>query len=177
MNKASFLIFFLISILSFAQEDKKASIEWMSFEEAVMANNKEPKKFMIDVYTDWCGWCKRMDRTTFQDPKVVAVVNKYYHAVKLNAERKDTVILDDRTFVNEKPKGKRHPHQLAISLMQGKMTYPTVVYLDEKGNMLQPIPGFQSTENILPILNYFGSDAYKNTNWEDFQARFEQGEE
>ncbi len=172
MNKVLFLSVFVFSLASKAQEPKKESIEWMSFEEAVNANKVESKKFLIDVYTDWCGWCKRMDRTTFRDPEVVAVVNKYYHAVKLNAERKDTVILDDRTFVNEKPKGKRHPHQLAISLMQGKMTYPTVVYLDENGNMLQPIPGFQSTESILPILNYFGSDAYKTTDWEAYQEKF-----
>jgi thioredoxin-related protein len=155
-----------------ADKEEGERIEWMSFEEAVEANKSNPKKFLIDVYTDWCGWCKKMDRTTFQNPEVVSYVNKKYHAVKLNAERKDTVKLDDKVFVNENPGRKRNPHQLAISLMNGKMSYPTIVYLDEQGNMLQPIAGFQDAESIMPIINFFGENAYKNTSWEEYQKEY-----
>tara|TARA_B100001109_G_scaffold255564_1_gene259250 strand:- start:678 stop:1220 length:543 start_codon:yes stop_codon:yes gene_type:complete len=175
MNKILTIAFFLVlSHTISAQEETGNSqqIEWLSFTEAVEANKTEPKKFLIDVYTSWCGWCKKMDNTTFKDPEVVAYVKEHYHAVKLNAERKDTVYLNEQIFVNEKPNGRRHPHQLAISLMQGKMSYPTIVYLDESGNMLQPIPGFQSKENILPILYFFGENAYRNGSWEDFQKEF-----
>ncbi|MEQ8908854.1 MAG: thioredoxin family protein [Vicingaceae bacterium] len=187
-----FLLTYSIYTFSFAQEAKELNkapkatkqeskevekINWMGFEEAVELNKQEPKKFLIDVYTSWCGWCKKMDRTTFTQPEVVAYVSKHYHAVKLNAERKDTVRLDDRMFVNEKPDGRRHPHQLAISLMQGKMSYPTIVYLDEAGNMLQPIPGFQSAENILPILHYFGEDAYKSQEWPEFQKSYKKAQD
>lgn len=184
MNKISlmnhlftFLIALLFIVSAQAQKtstsaEKKNKIEWLSFEEAVKRNQKNPKKFLIDVYTDWCGWCKRMDQTTFKNEAVVSYVSQHYHAVKLNAERKDTVRLNEQLFINEKPNGRRHPHQLAISLMQGKMSYPTIVYLDESGNMIQPIPGYQSAENILPILYYFGENAYKSEDWPEFQKSF-----
>ena len=45
-----------------------AKIEWLTWDQAVAKMEKEPRKIMVDVYTDWCGWCKRMDASTFQDP-------------------------------------------------------------------------------------------------------------
>ena len=101
MNKILTIAFFLVlSHTISAQEETGNSqqIEWLSFTEAVEANKTEPKKFLIDVYTSWCGWCKKMDNTTFKDPEVVAYVKEHYHAVKLNAERKDTVYLNEQIF-------------------------------------------------------------------------------
>jgi hypothetical protein len=92
--------------------------------------------------------------------------------VKLNAERKDTVIIGGQTFINENPNGRRNPHQLAVSLLNGKMSYPSMVYLDENVNMLQPIAGFQSAKDIEPVLNYFGENAFKTVEWPKFQETF-----
>ncbi len=165
-----------VLILSFnssiCQENKSEKIEWMSFEEAVKKNETEPKKFIIDVWTTWCGWCKKMDATTFTNPQIVEYINENYHAVKLNAERKDTVIIGGKTFINENPNGRRSPHQLAISLLNGKMSYPSIVYLDENVNMLQPLAGYQDAKSIEPILHFFGENAYKTTEWPEFQNTF-----
>ena len=88
MNKLLPLLFcVLLGLSSAAQKDK---IEWLSFEEAVKRNEKEPKKFIVDVYTDWCGWCKKMDANTFTNPVIIKYINENYWAVKLNAERKDS---------------------------------------------------------------------------------------
>ena len=162
------ILIFTINI-SVAQENK---IEWMSFEEAVKKNETEPKKFIIDVWTTWCGWCKKMDATTFSNPKIIEYINENYHAVKLNAERKDTVVVGGKTFINQNPNGRRSPHQLAISLLNGKMSYPSTVYLDENVNMLQPLAGYQDAKSIEPILYFFGEDAYKTTQWHEIQNTF-----
>ena len=66
---------------------KGAEIQWLTMEEAYEKTQKEPKKILVDVYTDWCGWCKVMDRGTFRDEKVVAYVNEHYYAVKFDAEQ------------------------------------------------------------------------------------------
>ena len=62
-------------------------VEWMSWEEALARSESdaEPKKIFVDVYTDWCGWCKRMDATTFVDPTIVSLMDEHFYAVKLNA--------------------------------------------------------------------------------------------
>jgi thioredoxin-related protein len=147
-------------------------IQWLSFEEAILMNEKEPKKFLIDIYTSWCGWCKKMDATTFKDPLIVSYIQEHYWAVKLNAERKDTVLLGQQMFINENPGGKRHPHQLAVALLNGKMSYPSIVYLDENVEMLSPVPGYHDARGIEPILKYFGENAYKNASWEEYQKNF-----
>lgn len=85
----------------------------------------------------------------------------------------DTVRLGEQVFVNENPGGRRSAHQLAIALLNGKMSYPTIVYLDENANMLSPVPGYLDAEGIEPILKYYGDNAYKNTSWEEYQRTFE----
>mgnify|MGYP000144451756 FL=1 len=164
------------TFIVFSQEnnEEKDKIEWITFEEAIEANSKEQKKFFIDVYTDWCGWCKRMDATTFKDETIIQLLNENYHTVKLDAEMKDTVRLGNDTFVNEKPNQKRHPHQLAIALLNGKLSYPSVVFLDEKGNMIQPLAGYQKAENLAPILNFFADNEHlkEDANFEEYLKNY-----
>src|SRR5574337_722786 len=95
----------------------KEEIKWYSFQEAYNLNKTNPKKIFIDVYTDWCGWCKKMDASTFKDPNVIKIMNKYYYAVKLNAEMKDTITMDTVKFVNPSPNTPRSTHQLAAALL------------------------------------------------------------
>ena len=73
-------------------------IEWITIEEAMELHSKNPKYWIIDIYTDWCGWCKRMDATTFKDPYVTEEINKNYYAVKFNAEAKRDIVVGDKTY-------------------------------------------------------------------------------
>ena len=65
-----------------------ATLKWYTWEEAVELNKTKPKKMFVDVYTDWCGWCKKMDKSTFADPAVAAYLAENFYPVKLNAEQK-----------------------------------------------------------------------------------------
>lgn len=163
------LALLLMGTVAVAQE----TIHWMDFEEAVKACQKTPKKIFVDVYTDWCGWCKKMDKTTFADPAVAQYVNEKYYAVKFDAERNDTVHFMGTDFVPVKQPGSfRSIHQLAASMLQGKMSYPSYVVFNEELKVIQVIPGYQEVKTFLPILHFFGDDAYKTTAWKDYIETF-----
>ena len=133
---------------------KEAKIKWMTVEEAFAATQKNPKKIFIDVYTDWCGWCKKMDRDTFDKAEIAEYMNKHFYAVKFNAEQKEDIVLGDQTF-KFIANGRRGYHQLAAALMNGKMSYPTVVVLNEKFKLLQPIPGYRDQTEMKKVLEFF----------------------
>jgi thioredoxin-related protein len=178
-----FLTFILLSSFK-GGDDKKIQkatpdekIKWYSFQEAYDLNKTKPKKIFIDVFTEWCGWCKKMDASTFTDPRVIKLMNKYFYAVKLDAEMKDTVVMDSAKFVNPNPMIKRSTHQLATALLNNQMSYPTTVYLNEKFALLsQPIPGYQTPENLEPILFFLGEELFNKQSWDEFVKTYKPGD-
>ena len=143
-------------------------IKWLTIEQAAERIKKEPRKVVIDVYTDWCGWCKKMDKDTFTDPEVAALINKHYYAVKLDAEGKEPITLNGHTYTF---KPDYRAHELAVALLQGQMSYPTTVYLDEKFNMLAPVPGYLNAKNFSKILRYFGENHHKTMEWKEYEKK------
>ena len=142
------------------------TIKWYTFEDAVKLSETKPKKIFIDVYTDWCGWCKRMDKDTFNDPIIAAYMNKHYYAVKLNAEQRDAINFNGKAF---QYKNEYKANELALSLLQGKMSYPSGVFLDEKFGLLTVVQGYQDANGFDPIIKYFAENIYLNKTWEEYQ--------
>ena len=153
-------------------EGKGEKVKWYSFEVAYLANKKKPKKVFVDVFTDWCGWCKKMDAETFTNPVIASYMMKNFYCVKLNAERKDTVIIDGQTFTNPHPSNTRSTHQIANELLKGNMSYPSYVFLNEKSQWLTVIPGYQNAHDFEAVLHYFAEDTYKKTPWEEYKSSF-----
>lgn len=149
-----------------------AKIKWLDIEEAEALNQKKPKKIFIDTYTDWCGWCKKMDASTFINPVIVEYMNKNFYAVKFNAERKDTVNFNNKEYINPNPTGSRSSHQLAMELLSGRMSFPSFVFLDEKLGKITIVPGYRKAPEFEAILHYIGENLYKDQKWEDFNASF-----
>lgn len=148
-------------------------IKWVDFEEAAALNEKKPKKIFLDMYTDWCGWCKKMDQSTFLNPVIVDYMNKNFYAVKFNAERKDTVAYKGKDYVNTNPTGQRASHQLAQVVLNGRMSYPSFAFMDEDMNMITVVPGYRKAPEFEAILNFIGSNAYKTQKWEEFNASYQ----
>ncbi len=165
------IVFILLSTLSSCNAQTSSvdhagqKIKWMSFTQAVEANKKQPKKIFIDIYTGWCGWCKKMDASTFMNDTVAGYMNEKFYAVKLDAETKDTITFNDHQFFFM-PEYKAN--SLALSLLNGKMSYPTFVIMDEKVQLLSPVPGFQTVPQLMPVLKYFGENIYLSQNWADY---------
>lgn len=148
------------------------TIKWISLAEAEKLSKKKPRKVMIDVYTDWCGWCKKLDRETFIQPDVVAYVNEHFYAVKLNGEHPETLTFKgkDYSFIKNGMKGY---NALAAELLQGSLGYPSMVFLDEKLNRLQSLPGYKDASSLDAILHFYAEDAHKKTSLENFVAQFQ----
>jgi thioredoxin-related protein len=170
MKKIIFILaLFILPMISQAQSTK---IKWMSFEEAVKKAEKNPKKIFMDMYTDWCGWCVKMDESTFSNAVIAAYINQNFYPVKFDAERSDTVVFEGKTFVNPSPGKKRSSHQLAQALMQGKMSYPSYVIMGEDLKVISVVPGFFPADQFEPVLHFFGTNAYKTTEWPSFNKSF-----
>lgn len=163
-------LIFLASVL-FAQEK---TINWMSWDEAIAqqqkdlaayndpnnANKVPPKKIFMDLYTDWCGWCKKMDASTFKDPVIVDIMNMYFYPVKMDAEMKGDIVFNGHTFVNPNPEGKRSTHQFAASILDYGLSYPSYVLLDENTNRLIIYKGYKQIDELLGILLFFGKNQH-----------------
>jgi len=167
-----FMVVFTVTISS-AQK-----INWVSFEEAQELTKKEPRKIIMDVYTTWCGPCKMLDKNTFGNKDVADYINKNFYAVKFNAEGNDEVQYKENTFSNpnhvEGKKGRNAQHQLARYL--SVRAYPTIVFFDEKADLIAPISGYLVPKQIEIYLKLFKTDKYKEVNskesWDKYQKEF-----
>ncbi|WP_258097973.1 thioredoxin family protein [Marinoscillum pacificum] len=169
--KAVLRLTFLIGFIGLASITQAQEVKWMSFEEAVEASKKEPKKLLIDVYTDWCGWCKKMDKEAYANESIAAYINETFYPVKFDAEQKEDIEFDGHTF-KFVASGRRGVHQLAAALTNNKLSYPTTVFMDEEFRIIQPIPGYMTAQSMDPILQYIGGDKFKSVKWEEFQKNF-----
>ncbi|MBQ5576603.1 MAG: thioredoxin family protein, partial [Bacteroidales bacterium] len=145
------VILIICGFKSQAQEDL-GPIEWISFEEAEKRDSVESRPFLIDVYTDWCGWCKRMMATTFQNQALAQYINKNFYCVRFDAETKDTVKFHGKEWTSD-----GRVNKLAYMLMGDRLSYPTIVYID-RGKRINPIPGYMQVKDIEPILVYFAEN-------------------
>ena len=157
------------------KDEQTANIEWIGIEEAFELNNgnkkKHHKKILIDFYTDWCGWCKRMDQTTFSNPQLVEYINENYHAVKFDAEQRDELTVDGKTY-GFRPGGRRggtHELALALAVHNSRIGYPTLAILDEDGTKLLTAPGYKTAQQLDVLLNYYGSDHHRDLDLEAFK--------
>jgi len=152
----------------------------MTLEEVQEAVKKEPRKVLIDVYTSWCGPCKMMMHQTFGNDGIIEYINANYYAVKFNAESGAPITFRGQTFDNPnydpaRTAGRNATHQLtyAIANVQGRVAYPTIVYMDEELNIISPVQGFMRPNQIEPILHFVAEEAYKETDWQSYQQNYQ----
>jgi thioredoxin-related protein len=176
-----------LPLLAFAQDHggavpavhADALVKWVPIGEAQKAALADGKPLMVDMWTPWCGWCKKMDAATFRDEQTAAYINANFHPVSFNAEGPDTVYYNDQKYINTaydpKLQGGRngtHPWTQAVAAANGGIGYPTIVYIAADGTLIGPDPGFKSPEDIEPVLRYVREGAYKTMSFADFRATF-----
>lgn len=149
-------------------------VNWLTMEEAQERFTEEPRRIFVDVYTDWCGWCRRMESETFSHSYIAEMLNTYFYPVKLNAEQEEPIVFQGVTYENENIGQRRATHSFAIALLQGQMSYPSVAFFNEEMQLITAIPGFRPPKNMEAVLTFFKDDVYKeNSNLQDFLNTFE----
>ncbi|MEY3052675.1 MAG: hypothetical protein RLY31_2460 [Bacteroidota bacterium] len=146
-------------------------IQWLTWEEMVERSRTEERKVVVDVYTEWCGWCKRMDATTFAEQEIARYVNERYYAVKFDAEQRGDLSFKGRNYQFVK-NGMRGYHELAAEITQGRLSYPTIVFLDERLEVIQSIPGYRDAGEFETILTYFGENNHRKVPWDTYQRNY-----
>jgi len=146
-----------------------AKVNWMSFDKAASYMKEQPKKVYIDMYTTWCHWCKVMDSKTLSNPNVVRYLNENFYCIRFNAESKQDVTYKGIVYKYDK---KRRVHELAIELMNGKLSFPTSVFLEEKFTKAQPVPGYLKVRDMEMILKYMAENKNKTMPWSKYQSEF-----
>jgi len=154
--------------LSFVSSAANAQIEWLTWEEAISRNAKEPKKLLVDVYTEWCGWCKKMDKAVFTDPAIVAYVRDNFYAVKFDAEQRAELFYDGHEFKFNPTIGRRGSHELAYALLDGRMSYPSIVYLDEYRDRISISPGFKPADKFINELTFIQGGHYRTKTYQEY---------
>lgn len=146
-------------------------IHWIDWNQVQVLMKKQKRKVLVDIYSDWCGWCKRMDASTLKDPRIVQYLNQHYYTVKFNAEFKEDIQFKSKVY-KYMENGRRGVHQLAIEITNGHLSYPTFVFMDEDFNTIQPLPGYQDADTFEVITNFFGGNHYKTTPYQSFMESF-----
>lgn len=154
-----------------SQQENQEPIEWLTWEEAVALSKKEKKMLLLNVYTNWCGWCKRMDKATFQEPNLARYINENFYPVKFDAEQEGELEYKGKTYTFVK-NGQRGYHELAAELLNGRLSFPTVVFLDEDLEAIQSIVGYKTPQQFERIATYFAGGHYKKTPWSTYQSAY-----
>ncbi len=158
--------FFLLFSARAQQTVEPSPIKWYDIETAMKLFHQKPKPIMIDVYTDWCGWCKYMMKTTFANQNLANYINTYFYPVRLNAETKDTIRFEGKTYVSH---GKTH--DLALWLLDRQTAYPTLVFFDMRLKKYR-VPGYLKIKDLEPILVFLQEDAARNVSLDEFRLAY-----
>ena len=160
MNSLRFafpLLLALVLVITDSNAGEKGQLKWMTFNDGIAQAKKTGKKVMIDVYTDWCGWCKKMDKDTYSDGTIAAYLNKKYIAIKLNAESSHSVQFQGKAYTEQ---------ELAGAF--GVTGYPSIIFLKTDGDPITVYPGYADAVKFRSVLSFIGEDHYLTTKFEDY---------
>jgi len=169
------LAFFCCSIfiLSYfkAQTEKDGLVNWLSIKEAQQKNKEVQKPFIIDIYTDWCGWCKHMMKTTYSNAGIANYINSNFYPVKFDAETKDTIEYNGKIY---KPTSKepKTPHELAIKFLGTSLSYPSTMFVTNNFEYNLLSQGFIEDKKIEPLLIFMVENAWRNSVYDEFSKHF-----
>jgi thioredoxin-related protein len=139
---------------------KSEPIVWRSFDDGIALAGQTNKKLLVDVYTDWCSWCKKMDVEVYTNKDVARMLNERFVAVKLNAESSKPVTYKGRSF---------RESDLAREL--GVTGYPTTVFFDEHSDPITSLPGYSPAADFANILGFIGQDYYKSVTYQEYLSQ------
>jgi thioredoxin-related protein len=142
---SSLLLAILLVPAGAAVSGEKPALTWQSFDSCAIKAKKGDLKILVDVYTDWCGWCKRMDRDVYARRDVQDYLSRRFVTVKLNAESNEMARYEGQSYTSR-----------ALAARFGVNGYPTTIFLSSRGAFLGNVPGYAPPDRFLLLLRYIG---------------------
>ena len=143
-----------------SDKGSKLNIEWNRFDKGVELARKENKMLVVDFYTDWCQWCKVMDKETYKNAGVVDYTRKKVVMAKINAETTERFKFGDATYSGRE-----------LSMMFGVNGFPSTVFISSTGELITSISGFIPAQRFTCIVQYLAEDWYQKVKFEDFEKK------
>lgn len=168
------MLFAVFAISGLSAQEK---IEWIKIdqlEKSIGQTNNQGKKILVDCYTDWCGWCKRMDKDTFSDTLIAKIMNYYFIAVKFDAECQENITLKGKEYKsNGTTSKKKNPHQLAYYLLNNRLSYPSFSIMNTDLNVIEVIAGYNNPNEFEKMLVFFGEGLNTELDYNQFAKEYE----
>lgn len=151
-------------------------VEWYAFDDGVTAAKSEGKHIMVDVYTDWCGWCKKLERETYADYAVRSILKESYVSVKLKGDSGKKLRVKGQSaqygtqtllqFVStDEPSISEQNLTRGVLRIAG---FPTILFLSPDGRMITKLPGFHDARSFVNIINFIKDDMYEVMSYNDY---------
>ena len=171
MQKLKLILLFcpiiLFSFNSRPYNDEK--ILWLKLDEVSTKVKEQNKPVLIDLYTDWCYWCKVMDKKTYSKAKVIQYINEHFYSAKINAETKDALNWNNKTYMYN---NNYRINDFAMFVTSGQLSFPTTVIITDENAVPIPVAGFMEAKELELILRYFGDGDYKTKTFPEYQKTF-----
>ncbi|MDP1676817.1 MAG: DUF255 domain-containing protein [Bacteroidota bacterium] len=155
--KKIFLV--LLLIIGYSTGLSAKDLQWKKFNEGIIEAKKSGKKILVDVYTDWCKWCKEMDKKTYADKMISTYLKKNYVIIKLNAEGNERLNYQGQTI---------SPREFAQGM--GVDGYPATVFLQSDGKPITLLPGYSTPDQFIHVLSFIGENHYLKKKFPDYLA-------
>ncbi len=152
-------------------QNEDGLVKWLTLKEAQEKSKIQPKPLLVDIYTDWCGWCKHMMKTTYSNQGLAGYINTYFYPVKFNAETKDTIEYLGKKY-SPTSKAPKTPHELAIKFLGNSLSYPSTLFIANNFEYNLLTQGYLDDKKIEPILVFTIENVFRNTQYDDFSERF-----
>ncbi len=153
----SAIVIALFALCSTLHSGENSNLKWHDFNDGFAEAKKTNKKILIDVYTDWCGWCKRMDSQTYADKQVAKYLGERYVLVKLNAESARKLFYKDKELTERE-----------FSTSFGISGYPATLFLKSNGEAITIYPGFADAKRFMDVASFIAEDHYLTKKFDEY---------